>query len=59
MGDEIKIDGFEGTVKEIQARATIVNTYDERCVVIPNADLFTHSVIAALRVFAAFCEAFR
>jgi small conductance mechanosensitive channel len=45
VGDEIKIDAFEGTVKEIQARATIVNTYDERRVVIPNADLFTHSVI--------------
>lgn len=30
---------------EIQTRATIVKTYDERRVVIPNADLFTHSVI--------------
>jgi small conductance mechanosensitive channel len=32
-------------VQEIQTRATIVQTYDERQVVIPNADLFTHSVI--------------
>jgi small conductance mechanosensitive channel len=45
VGDEIKIDAFEGTVKEIQTRATIIKTYDERRVVIPNADLFTHSVI--------------
>ncbi len=45
VGDEIRIDPFEGTVLEIQARATIVKTYDERRVVIPNADLFTHSVI--------------
>lgn len=45
VGDEIKLDAFEGTVEEIQARATIVQTYDERRVVIPNADLFTHSVI--------------
>jgi len=45
VGDEIKLDSFEGTVEEIQARATIVKTYDERRVVIPNADLFTHSVI--------------
>jgi small conductance mechanosensitive channel len=45
VGDEIKIDSFEGTVVEIQTRATIVKTYDERRVVIPNADLFTHSVI--------------
>lgn len=45
VGDEIKVDAFEGTVEEIQTRATIIKTYDERRVVIPNADLFTHSVI--------------
>ena len=45
VGDEIKVDACEGTVEDIQARATIVKTYDERRVVIPNADLFTHAVI--------------
>jgi len=45
IGDEIKLDAYEGTVEEIQPRATIIKTYDERRVVIPNADLFTHSVI--------------
>src|SRR5215470_18281464 len=45
VGDEIKVDAYEGTVEEVQARATIVKTYDERRVVIPNADLFTHPVI--------------
>ena len=45
VGDEIKIDAFEGTVLDIQTRATIIKTYDERRVVVPNADLFTHSVI--------------
>jgi small conductance mechanosensitive channel len=45
VGDEIKLDAYEGTVIEIQTRATIIKTYDEREVVIPNADLFTHSVI--------------
>src|SRR5882757_11500901 len=45
VGDEIKLDAFEGTVEEIQTRATIIKTYDQRRVVIPNADLFTHSVI--------------
>lgn len=45
VGDEIKLDPFEGTVEEIQTRATIVRTYDERRVVIPNADLFTRSVV--------------
>src|SRR5258708_6065318 len=44
VGDEIKGDAFEGTVEEIQPRATIVKNYDARRVVIPNADLFTHSV---------------
>jgi small conductance mechanosensitive channel len=45
VGDEIKIDAFEGTVEEVQTRATIIKTYDEREVVVPNADLFTHPVI--------------
>jgi len=44
IGDEIKLDPYEGTVEEIQTRATIIRTYDGRRVVIPNADLFTHSV---------------
>jgi small conductance mechanosensitive channel len=44
VGDEIKLDNYEGTVEEVQARATIIETYDGRRVVIPNADLFTHSV---------------
>jgi len=44
IGDEIKLDPHEGTVEEIQTRATIIKTYDGRRVVIPNADLFTHSV---------------
>jgi small conductance mechanosensitive channel len=38
------LDPHEGTVEEIQTRATIIKTYDGRRVVIPNADLFTHSV---------------
>jgi small conductance mechanosensitive channel len=45
IGDEIKLDSFEGTVEDIQTRATIIKTFDGRRVVIPNADLFTHSVI--------------
>jgi small-conductance mechanosensitive channel len=45
IGDEIKLDTYEGRVEEIQTRATIIKTYDERRVVIPNADLFTHAVV--------------
>jgi small conductance mechanosensitive channel len=44
VGDQIKLDVFEGTVEEIQTRATTIKTYDGRRVVIPNAELFTHSV---------------
>jgi len=44
IGDEIKLDNYEGTVEEIQTRATFIKTYDGRRVVIPNADLFTHPV---------------
>jgi small-conductance mechanosensitive channel len=44
IGDEIKLDNFEGSVEEIQTRATFIKTYDGKRVVIPNADLFTHSV---------------
>jgi small-conductance mechanosensitive channel len=44
IGDEIKLDNYEGAVEEIQTRATFIKTYAGRRVVIPNADLFTHSV---------------
>lgn len=45
IGDQIVVDAFEGTVEEIQTRATYIRTYDHRRVVVPNADLFTKSVI--------------
>lgn len=44
IGDQIVVNGFEGTVEEIQARATFLRTYDGRRVVIPNSNLFTNSV---------------
>lgn len=44
VGDQIRLDNFEGTVEEIETRATTIKTYDGKRVVIPNADLFTHSV---------------
>ena len=44
IGDQIKVNDFEGTVKEIQTRATFIDTYDGRTVVIPNSNLFTNSV---------------
>lgn len=44
IGDEVVVNEYEGTVEDIQTRATTIMTYDGRRVVIPNADLFTHTV---------------
>lgn len=44
VGDQIRLDNFEGTVEDIETRATTIKTYDGKRVVIPNADLFTRSV---------------
>ena len=44
IGDQIIVKGFEGTVEDIQTRATILRTYDNRTVVIPNTVLFTEEV---------------
>ena len=44
IGDQIKIDEFEGTVEAIQTRATTIKTYDSRRIVIPNTELFTKPV---------------
>ena len=45
LGDQIVAGGYEGTVEDIQTRATTIKTYDGRRVVIPNAELFTGSVV--------------
>jgi small-conductance mechanosensitive channel len=44
IGDQIIVKNFEGTVEEIQTRATTIKTYDGRRIVIPNSELFTESV---------------
>jgi small-conductance mechanosensitive channel len=45
IGDQIIVHEFEGTVENVETRATTIRTYDGRRVVIPNAALFTDSVI--------------
>jgi small-conductance mechanosensitive channel len=45
IGDQIKIDDFEGDVEEINVRATKIKTYDGERVVIPNSDLYMKSVL--------------
>lgn len=44
IDDQIIFKEFEGTVENIQTRATTIRTYDGRRIVIPNSDLFTNSV---------------
>ncbi len=44
IGDQIVVGDFEGTVENIQTRATFIKTYDGRRIVIPNSNLFTNSV---------------
>lgn len=44
IGDQIIVQGYEGTVEDIAMRATTIKTYDGRRIVIPNTDLFTNSV---------------
>lgn len=45
IGDQIIAGGYEGTVEEIQIRATYIRTYDGRRVVVPNSELYKGSVI--------------
>ena len=45
IGDQIVAGTHEGTVEDIQTRATFIRTYDGRRVVIPNAALFTDTVV--------------
>lgn len=44
IGDQIVVDNFEGTVEDIETRATTIKTYDGRRIVIPNSSLFTKAV---------------
>ncbi|KOP28332.1 mechanosensitive ion channel protein MscS [Hapalosiphon sp. MRB220] len=44
INDQIVFKSFEGTVENIETRATTIRTYDGRRIVIPNSELFTNSV---------------
>jgi len=44
QGDQIVSGEFEGTVEHIEARATLIRTYDGQRVVIPNTDIYTRAV---------------
>lgn len=44
VNDYIEAQGFAGTVKEIQIFHTIIITYDNKCITIPNGPLSTGSI---------------
>lgn len=45
VGDQIRIQDFEGTVEAIELRGTILRTYDGRKVTIPNSTVYTSAVV--------------
>ncbi|HAX77880.1 MAG TPA: transporter [Cyanobacteria bacterium UBA11372] len=45
LGDQIVIKDFEGTVTQIQLRATTIKTYDGRVVYIPNQEVFNATIV--------------
>ena len=45
IGDQIKVKEYEGTIEDINVRATKMKTYDGERVVIPNSDLYMNAVI--------------
>ena len=44
LGDQIVIGDTEGTVEQIELRATQIRTYDGRLVLVPNGDVFTSRI---------------
>lgn len=44
VDDQIIFGEYEGTVEDIETRATMLRTYDGRRIVIPNAELYKNSV---------------
>ena len=44
IGDQIRQGNHEGTVGDIWVRATVLRTYDNRRILIPNATLFTDKI---------------
>ncbi|MDE6642838.1 MAG: mechanosensitive ion channel [Muribaculaceae bacterium] len=44
VGDYIEVQGFAGTVKEIQIFSTIITTSDNKTILIPNGSLSTSSI---------------
>lgn len=44
IGDQVVIEGYEGTITQVQLRSTTLKTYDGRMVYIPNQEVFQASI---------------
>ena len=44
IGDQIIVNGYEGSVEKIETRATIIKTYSGERIVIPNNQIYTNAV---------------
>lgn len=44
VGDFVEVQGFTGTVKSIQLFNTVINTVDNKAIIIPNGSLSTSSI---------------
>ena len=44
IGDQVVIDGYEGTITQVQLRSTTIRTYDGRMIYIPNQEVFSASI---------------
>lgn len=44
-GDQVIVRGYEGTVEQVESRATLLVTYDGLRVLIPNTDMYTQPVV--------------
>lgn len=56
IGDVINIDGLEGTVEDIEIRATFLRSFDGRRIVIPNSTVYTSAVIVNTAYAERRCE---
>ena len=44
IGDQVVINGYEGTITQVQLRSTTLKTYDGRMIYIPNQEVFQASI---------------
>jgi small-conductance mechanosensitive channel len=45
IGDQIRTGDYEGTVEDIDVRATHIRTYNNELVVVPNGDVYTRAMV--------------